>query len=99
MPAGQGALPEPGEARESYLILLPVGEVDLKGWQRELLADPALVVDRLGLQGGVLGAVAGGEGRKRLKLDTDLASPPSPKHEPKPSEVPALRGTCCHPVL
>lgn len=44
----------------SYLIILPLGEVDLERRQRELLANAPLVVDGLRLQRRVLTAVPEG---------------------------------------
>ena len=44
----------------SYLIILPLGEVNLERRQRELLANAPLVVDGLRLQRRVLTAVPEG---------------------------------------
>lgn len=56
------------EGHEGHLIVFPVGEIDLEGWQRELLADPSLVVNRFRLQGRVLGTVAAGREKRRMEL-------------------------------
>lgn len=44
----------------TYVLLLPLAEVDLEGGHGELLAHAPLVVNRFGDQGGVLWAVAAG---------------------------------------
>lgn len=56
---------ERGSWPDGYLIILPLGEVDLEGGQGELLAHPSLVVDGLGLQGRALGAVPEGAAERK----------------------------------
>lgn len=65
---GNGVVERRGHQGKTYLIILPVREINLEGRQGELLAYPPLVMNRLRLQRGILCAVSEEMGGKENLL-------------------------------
>lgn len=65
---GNGVVERRGHQGKTYLIILPVREINLEGRQGELLAYPSLVMNRLRLQRGILCAVSEEMGGKENLL-------------------------------